>query len=294
MFKLFLHPTEVWHPDRKTKSNPLLMKYLVNSPIINKEFFKDETTLQWLDQSKDKDNPDLLVKKKKNVYSDKEFHIGYDWVDYCAFEFKFGMDLVSSLNSGLLEDELTRMKLKYSEIYCYGDPLPKEKYEGLSEKEKTYCIFSPMIPLYLVIVNEDMGKDKPIFEGVIDCIDLARAVTKAQNLNIRVKYCNTPDTFAENVFDLIRTPPKEVDLGQRFVKKSSGSEWNCALQEYRYVSKDVANNTEEIYDNMEEFIWAKREANDEFMHYMEECFTTESGRFMKKNMEKFLRKVSGK
>ena len=267
MYKLLLHPTE-------RKSLPLLSEYKVKHPKIDKEFGLLET-------STDLECPDLLVQTAFNnpfrkVPLDQTL---YNWDDHCAFEFKFGQDCVSSLNSGVLEDEFTRMKAKYFDltgVHFDGDLNPT--YTG-------------GIPLYLVIINEYDTQEE---EQIISCVDLARANTIAANLNIRVIYCNTPDTFATNVFKAIRTPPKEIDLGQRFVKKSTGSEFNRSLQCYHGVTREIADCVETNWSNWREIVFQidKRELFKTFKKF-EECFTTESGRFMKANMEKFLKKVSG-
>lgn len=280
MFKLFLHPTE-------KKSPPLLSNYLDEHQRIAKEFTSD-LTLSGLYITEDISNPDLLI-KTRSTYSKSIPEITPDsnmyWMDHCVFEFKFGMDLVNSLNSGLLRDELTRMKRKYIKP-CSHMASAILHASGINESSIA------TIPLYLVIVNE--WPDKGI-QPIISNKDQARASTIAQDLNIRFKYCDHKSTFAKNVFDLIRTPPKPVDLGQRFVIKSSGSEWNRALQSYDGVSKDVANKIEDRWSNMDVLIWAKNQRlYYNFKEKISECFTTESGRFMKANMEKFLRKVSGK
>lgn len=289
MYKLFLHPTEKPSEERKTKAFPLIVKYLRDSAIIRKEFLTEEQVDELLDEeydeffSSDKKNPDLLVKKQYYEMIFDEYAL-FD--DYCAFEFKFGMDLVSSLNSGLLEDELTRMKDRYSE---------PAMMDGRDQS----------LPLYLIIVNE-YGWDKTVDRDrnhvvvrfpIIPHKELMRAVTIAQNLNIRVKYCNSPNTFAKNVFDLIRFPPKEVDLGQRFVKKSGGSEFNRSLQAFNGVTRVIADKIEEIWVNWDDFIRLKNfgteQSDIDFEERIALCFTTSKGRFMKANMEKFLRKVSG-
>jgi len=259
MYKLFLHPTE-------RKSVDLLADYMTEHPRIRNEFAD-------FDGVKDLSNPDLLVKKFKYWYEEyKQFMEPIEkWNDHCAFEFKFGMDLVNSLNTHTLEDELTRMKRKY-----------------------------PDIPLYLVIVNEwkeiDSYDDIPD-QPVISHIDLARAYSIAQDLNVRCVYCDDSHTFAKKVFSLIRTPPSEVDLGQRFVIKSSGSEFNRSLQCYHGVTRAIADKIEEFWVNWDDFIRTKNFdtelSNQEFKERLDLCFTTSSGRFMKANMEKFLLKVSG-
>lgn len=308
MYKLFLHPTEKPSEERKTKAAPLLEKYLVESPRIQKEFYlnqyignlakdvkKDDNYAvvnvnpysSYLEFVSDKENPDLLVKIINPSYKPtKEIEKWIQWVDHCAFEFKFGMDLVNSLNSQTLRDELTRMKRKY-----HYDEWPSG----------TEC----NLPLYLVIVNEWPDKGTQPF---ISNKDQARASTIAQDLNIRFKYCDHPSTFAKNVFDLIRTPPKEVDLGQRFVIKSSGSIFNQQLQKQPGITAGCANAIEEIYDCWPRLVyeelegyWSmethKREWRRKFNETfdpLKTAFTTDSGRFMKANMEKFLKKVSGK
>ncbi len=283
MFKLLLHTTEKPGEKRKTKVAPLLDEYLSIHKKISREFESNAWEGTSLNFSTDLDNPDLLVKRK---LPKTDTHLNPLWWDRCAFEFKFGMDLVSSLNSkDGLRDQLTRMKCKYFPL------------RGLDQ--------TPIqgIPLYIVIVNEwkwmectdENMKTVKVWRAVINEVNLARANTIAANLNIRVKYCDTPNTFAENVFDLIRFPPKEeIDLGQRFVKKSSGSEWNQSLQCYGGVSKDVANKIERYWNCMDDLTLAKRYDTAEWSEWIKKCFATESGRFMKANMEKFLRKVSGK
>ena len=289
MYKLILHPTE-------RKSPPLLREYLAEHTQINKEFL-----FPWVETAPDLENPDLLVQKEDGSYIPLNITIDNDLTrslitDHCACEFKFGLDLVSSLNSGLLQDELTRMKAKYSTEYII--------FLNTETKIITY------IPLYLVIVNEWVSNLEAVnledgtmvkayvARPVISNTDLARAVTIAQNLNIRVKYCDTSTTFAQNVFDLIRKPPKEVDLGQRFVKKSSGSEFNRSLQCYDGVTQEVADKIEAIHSdwgNLLYFLWLENNPlkKQDFYQQLKPCFTTESGRFMQANMAKFLKKVSG-
>jgi len=295
MYKLFLH-----HSERK--SIECIDKYMAASPRICKEFEshmvekkidgKMVMVRSWCFISEDQDCPDLLV-KKGTMERDQYYYDGRieKITDHCAMEHKFGMDLVNSLNSDLLEDELTRMKRKFikedKRIQFYGG---------------TYL--NTTIPLYLVIVNELISVDRygTPEHFTTSRVDLARAYGIAQDLNIRCVYCDDSHTFAKKVFSLIRTPPKEVDLGQRFVIKSSGSDWNRALQSYHLVSKEVANKIEGNWNNLIEFAkeyiaWEKlNKMNDPnfYWYVMKKCFTTDSGRFMKANMEKFLRKVSGK
>ena len=283
MYKLFLHPTE-------KKSPPLLEDYLVFHKRIAKEFNSEVPLV-----STDLSNPDLLVKKEGFITHALEGQLhatGLDWTpfeDHCAFEFKFGMDLVSSLNSGLLKDELTRMKNKYMDKWDDGTT-----YTGAPESTSKTTYF-PKITLYLVIVNEwywmkILDKDqilREIWRPKIPHTDIMWAVGIALDLNIRPIYCDHSGLFADKVFKLIRTPPKPVDLGQRFVIKSSGSEFNRSLQCYNGVTKEVANCIEKRWHNWQYFMGAPKDD-------LECCFVTESGRFMKTNMEKFLRKVSGR
>ena len=281
MYKLFLHPTEKPSEERKTKAAPLLCAWLEESPQIQKEFAfcdSDPYVYNGLEYRRltfvsNKENPDLLVQKiyplSQKIYPLSEdvgmSNFDLDEIDHCAFEFK-SKDFTPSLNSGFLEDELTRMRAKY-----------------------------PKLNFYLVVVDNPEITKK----------DLARAFTICQRLNIRFKYCESDKTFAPNVFDLIRFPPKEeVDIGQRFVIKSSGSEFNRSLQCYHGVTRVIADKIESKYTNWCDLIDGELAYNDESMQYeldwetdmdpMGEFFTTESGRFMKANMERFLKKVSGK
>ena len=259
MYKLLLHPTE-------RKNVECFKQYFEDHPRIRMEFAWEEDEISEDDEPTPAElsNPDLLVQQHDYTLS-----LGEHYSDHCGFEHKFGMDLVSSLNSGLLQDELTRMKAKYTDPMC--EP------EGPCE-----------IPLYLVIINEWDDEENA---QVISPIYLARAVTIAQDLNIRVIYCNTPQTFAKNVFRCIRKPPKPVDLGQRFVKKSSGSEFNRELQCEPGITKETADKIEKYYLYWPQLIDDVR-LNPESTHW-KEIFTTDTHRFMKANMAKFLRKVSG-
>ena len=87
MYKLELH-----HSERK--SPPLLSDYLGNHLRIAKEF---ENEGWYLQTSEDQECPDLLVQDCLDIGGQK-----YDaWGDHCAFEFKFGMDLVNSFCDGI-------------------------------------------------------------------------------------------------------------------------------------------------------------------------------------------------
>ncbi|MCJ7481499.1 MAG: hypothetical protein MUO31_00885 [Thermodesulfovibrionales bacterium] len=310
MYKLLLHPTEKPSEERPTKAFPLLIEWLENSPINRKEFLTEEQVDNLPDKeydeyfSSDKENPDLLVQRINPPSVGIEINgFDLDEEDYCAFEFKFGADLVSSLNSGLLQDELTRMKAKYSRL-DYNIPSEEEmQYASIGELERfvkegetalNNPSYLPTIPLYLVIVQEWIPDPVRSLETipVIFSPEIMWAVGIALDLNIRPVYCHADHLFAQKVFKLIRTPPKEVDLGQRFVKKSSGSDWNQALQCYGGVSKDVANKMEHHFPYLLAFSDCYRNGFN-FNTALKDAFTTDSGWFMKANMKKFIKKVSG-
>jgi len=285
-------------------ASPRICKEFESHMVEKKIDGKMVMVRSWCFISEDQDCPDLLVKRQMGgmLFGNPSLDlIEPEWVDFCAFEFKFGMDLVNSLNSRLLLDELTRMKRKYTRPVF--DLPPPDKYASIGElerfvKEGEEALKTPFtsIPLYLVIVNEPFEPNLINSSQQTFCIshnDLMWAVGIALDLNIRPIYCSHSGIFAKKVFSLIRTPPSEVDLGQRFVIKSSGSEFNRSLQCYHGVTRSIADKIEYYWKNMEQFI---NQSNTSvlFLDELSECFVTESGRFMKANMEKFLRKVSGK
>lgn len=283
-FKLEQHPTEkatdgkpatATKPatkPRPAKSSVLLREFLYAAPRIRKEFMMSSNRafphIFFI-----KKKPDLLV-KIGSVIDRKEWaehHL--KWENHCAFEFKFGYDAVNSMETNKLRGQLTEMKRQY-----------------------------PDIPLYLIVINEpapreDSGQAIPI-------LILSQMFGLAQELGIRHRYVDDirSGRFAEKVFGLIRSPPStEIDLGQKFVVKSSGSYFNRELQIEPGITVKIADKIEMHYNCWDKFtldlrMWRKRGASEieQFYLIMRNCFTNEKGRFMKQNMLKVFRRIEGK
>ena len=214
-----------------------------------------------------KKKPDLLV---KTTYMLREMRV---FRNHCAFEFKFGYDAVSSMETNKLRGQLVEMKRKF-----------------------------PDIPLYLIVINEPAPKED--CGQAIPILILSQMYSLAQELNIRTRYIDDirSGRFAEKVFGLIRSPPStEIDLGQKFVIRSSGSYFNRELQIEPGITTRIADKIELYYNCWDQFtlglrMWRKRGASeiDQFYLNLRECFTNEKDRFMKKNMLKVFRRIEGK
>lgn len=209
--------------------------------------------------SKDKECADTEAKK--------QYDNGY--VDYIlAAEHKFGQDCVQSLNSGKLTNQLREMKERYD---------------------------SESVPLFLFIIQEYRDDKFPNWE-IISHVDLMRCVGICQDLNIRVRYCSNERIFAEKLIKTILKPEKIIDLGQRFITKSTGSNWNRALQCYGWVDSDRADKIEEDCPDMPSFIFEmyglKVDKKDFFTNHCEGAFMNEKS-YNDKRLENFLKEISG-
>ena len=272
MFKIKLHTTE-------QNSAKLLSEYYPKHPTIIKGIFLP------LEFSEKKDDPDILVERMKWV-AGPELDLP---VNHCAIENKFD-DYTPSLNSGHLLKQLTEMRAKYS-YDCFP----------------AY----PRIPLYLVVVNrlvetwimveDEKGELLRVksFGPLISQVDLVRGFKMCQRLNIRFEYCSHKGLYAAKIIKLIRKPPKGiVDLGQKFIVKSTGSIFNQQLQIQPGITITIADNIEENWTSWYQFsnfirIWLKNGAKKDtvFYHNLKICFTSETGRVMESNLTKFLQEV---
>lgn len=289
MFKIELHTTE------KNSAKALDLYFSENHPQIKKEFLshiverngkKFKTYLWW---SEKKDNPDILVQKKDKIQYDNEYE--QYWTNHCAIENKFD-DYTPSLNSGHLLKQLTEMKKKYT------------FQQALDLKRNP-------IPLYLVVVNRweqywtmAENRDGDMVEvkreaPLISHVNLVRGFKMCQRLNIRFEYCSHKGLYAAKIIKIIRKPPKQiVDLGQKFIVKSSGSIFNQQLQIQPGITIRIADNIENYWQSWYQFsnyirIWLKNGSKKraEFFLTLRNCFTSESGRVMESNLDKFLQEV---
>lgn len=199
MYKLHLHPRFKPNEEQKIKVVSLLHKYLYNNPKIGQEFYQERSIDPMSDPSSgnrtlwgsrfhystDLSNPDILVQRGFPYFRSDTREAHAVVIDHCAFNFKFGMELINSIDLGLLKYELNRMKLRYTESV-------PSMAGGFRQKTT--------IPLYLIIVNE-IPHDSLRF--VIDQDHLMKAVDIVFDLNIRPIYCYHEKIFAKKVFSFI-------------------------------------------------------------------------------------------
>ena len=134
---------------------------------------------------------------------------------------------------------------------------------------------------------------------LISHVDLVRGFKMCQRLNIRFEYCSHRGLYAAKIIKIIRKPPKQiVDLGQKFIVKSSGSIFNQQLQIQPGITITIADNIEIYWNNWYQFsnyirIWLKNRSKKDsnFYQTLKTCFTSETGRFMESNLNKFLQEV---